>query len=193
MTSRFGFRVLVLAIALLPAALPAGETPMERPSFHASQSVEVNAVVAAVNRETREVTLDLGEGESTTFVAGDEVRNFDQLNVGDVVYAEYVETLDIQVLPGDGSDPDSADLVSVARAEKGEKPGFAVIGATVVTATVESIDLDANTFELRGPDGVVTEYTARNPDNLRRAAVGDRVVFTVSSAVAVTVEAAAAE
>jgi hypothetical protein len=45
-----------------------------------------------------------------------------------------------------------------------------------------------NTFKLKGPDGTVNEYVARNPDNLKRAAVGDLVVITVTAAVAVTVE-----
>ena len=193
MAHRIGFGMFALAIALLQGMVQAGETSLERPSFHASQSIEVNAVVAAVDRETREVTLDLGDGDTTTFIAGDEVRNLDQLDVGDVVYAQYVETLDVQVLENDGSEPETADLVSAARAEEGAKPGYAIIGAQVVTATVESIDLDDNTFELRGPDGEVTKYTARNPDNLRRAEVGDLVVFTVTSAVAVTVEEAPTE
>jgi hypothetical protein len=57
-----------------------------------------------------------------------------------------------------------------------------------VIATVEEINLEANTFKLKGPDGTVTEYLARNPDNLRRSEVGDLVIITVSEAVAISVE-----
>jgi hypothetical protein len=63
----------------------------------------------------------------------------------------------------------------------------------VITATVEDINIEANTFKLKGPDGEVTEYTARNPDNLKRAMVGDLVVITRTDAVAVVVEAQPAE
>jgi hypothetical protein len=40
---------------------------------------------------------------------------------------------------------------------------------------------------------VVEEFVARNPDNLRRAEVGDLVVITTTEAVAVTVERKPAE
>jgi hypothetical protein len=63
----------------------------------------------------------------------------------------------------------------------------------VVTATVEEINIELNTFKLKGPDGVINEYTARNPENLKRAAVGDLVVMTVTSAVAIVVEEKAPE
>lgn len=60
--------------------------------------------------------------------------------------------------------------------------------ATIVVATVEEINLEMNTFKLKGPDGEVTEYVARNLDNLRRSAVGDLVVITTTESVAITVE-----
>ena len=46
---------------------------------------------------------------------------------------------------------------------------------------------------LKGPDGVVEEYTAMNPENLKRAVVGDLVIMTLTEAVAISVEAAAVE
>ena len=65
--------------------------------------------------------------------------------------------------------------------------------ATLVTATVEEINLEKNTFKLKGPDGKVSEYVARNPHNLKLAAVGDLVVISVTQAVAITVERQAAK
>ena len=46
---------------------------------------------------------------------------------------------------------------------------------------------------LKGPDGTVSEYVARNPENLKRAAVGDLVVMTVTESVAITVEEQSAD
>jgi len=37
-------------------------------------------------------------------------------------------------------------------------PGVAAMDTTVVVSTVEEINLETNTFKLKGPDGVVTEY-----------------------------------
>ena len=72
-------------------------------------------------------------------------------------------------------------------------PGFAAMDATVITATVEEINIEANTFKLKGPDGAVNEYVARNPENLKHSMVGDLVVITYTEAVALSVEKTTAE
>jgi len=74
------------------------------------------------------------------------------------------------------------------RTAEGEMPGLTAFNAQSVTATVEEINLEANTFKLKGPDGTVTEYAARNPHDLRRSAVGDLLIITTSEAVAISVE-----
>jgi len=93
----------------------------------------------------------------------------------------------------DGLGTDAAEVAAMGRAEEGAMPGFAAMGSTVVVAKVVEINLETNTFKLAGPDGVVEEFVARNPDNLRRAEVGDLVVITTTEAVAVTVERKPAE
>ena len=63
----------------------------------------------------------------------------------------------------------------------------------MTTAIVEEINLDDNTFKLREPDGEIRQYTARNPNNLRMAEVGDKVITTVTTSVVITVESRPAE
>ena len=91
-------------------------------------------------------------------------------------------------MANEGIEANAAGASAMARTKKGEMPGFAAMDAQVITATVEEINLEKNTFKLKGPDGTVNEYVARNPDNLKRAAVGDLVVITVTEALAITVE-----
>jgi len=148
----------------------------------------VSAVVEAIDHETRIVTVRKDDGEELTFTASEEARNLDQVGVGDVLIAEYVESIDVQVFANDGMEPDAAAAAAVARTEKGQMPGFAAMEQSVVTATVEDINIEANTFKLKEPDGTVNEYTARNPENLKRSKVGDLVVITQTAAVAVVVE-----
>ena len=166
----------------------AAEAVLGKPSFHASQSQVVTAVVEAINHETREVTLGLANGESVSFVASEQARNLPQVKVGDLVTAEYIEDVSIEVMANPGLEAEAAEAVAMMRTEEGDMPGGAVVDQTVVTATVEEINLEANTFKLKGPEGNVREFTARNPDNLRRSEVGDLVVFTTTRAVAVSVE-----
>ncbi len=185
----------VAALLLTTTAVWAGdeEATMEKPSFSATQSMTVSAVVDEIDHESRVVTVTKADGESLTFVASEEARNLDQVTVGDVLIAEYMETVSIEVLANDGMEPEAAQASAMARTKKGEMPGVAAMDTTIITATVEEINLEMNTFKLKGPDGTVEEYVARNPENLKRAAVGDLVVITLSSAVAITVHEPATE
>jgi hypothetical protein len=79
-------------------------------------------------------------------------------------------------------------LTTLERTEKGEMPGVAAVDTEIVVYTVVDINLEANTFKLEGAGGTVEEFSARDPENLRRAEVGDLVVTTVTEAVAISVE-----
>lgn len=153
----------------------------------------VSAVVEAIDHETRVVTVRKGDGEAITFTASEEARNLDQVHVGDILVAEYIKTVSIEVMANEGMQANAAGASAMARSKQGAMPGIAAMDATVVTATVEDINLDMNTFKLKGPDGTVNEFVARNPDNLRRSKVGDLVVITSTSTVAMAVEEQPAE
>jgi len=165
----------------------------EKPAISTSMAVVVTSQVEAINHETRVVTLSGQDGKSVTFTASDEARNLDQVEVGDTVTVEYLQNLTIQVLAAENAEPGAGGVVVAARAEEGEMPGMAVIDAQVEVFTVEEINIEANTFKLKGADGVVNEFTAREPENLKKSAVGDVVVMTFTQAVAISVEEKAAE
>lgn len=185
-------RTVVLLATLLLASSPCwsdeSAPAVEKPSLHTSQTATMTAVVEAIDHETREVTLKGPEGNTLTFVAGDDVRNLGQVNVGDTVMAQYEQSLDIEVFPNDGSAPGAGEMTVAGRADEGEMPGAAIVNTQVVTATVEEINLENNTFKLKGPSGEVQEYVARNPENLKKAEVGDLVVISYTEAVALSVE-----
>ena len=191
------YKALALLVAILMFSTPvrAGETAlaMDKPSLHSSQTVIVTAAVEAINHETREVTLRGPEGETSSFVASEDARNLDQVNVGDIVMAEYEQSLSIEVFANDGSVPGAGELTVAGRSEKGEMPAITAVDSQVITATVEEINIEANTFKLKGPSGEVKEYVARNPENLKKAAVGDLVVITYTQAIALSVEKTTAE
>jgi len=185
-------KALTLLITLLLFSSPVwsgGTTATtDKPSMSASQTVTVSALVEAINHETREVTLRGPEGEAVSFVASEEARNLDQVSVGDVVIAEYIESISVEVFANDGTEPGVGELMATGRTEKGEMPGAVAMDSIVITATVEEINIEANTFKLKGPNGEINEYTARDPENLKKADVGDLVVITMTEAVALSVE-----
>ena len=187
----------LLAALLLFASSPCWSTESaaatDKPSMSTSQTVVLTAVVEAINHETREVTLRGPEGGTVSFVASEDARNLGQVKVGDIVMAEYVQSMTIEVFANDGTEPGAGGLTVAGRSEEGEMPALTAIDALVVTATVEEINLEANTFKLKGPTGEIKEYEARNPENLKKAEVGDLVVITYTEAVAISVEKTSAE
>jgi len=183
----------LLAVALSAPVWAADEATQEKPAIFASQSVQITAVVEAIDHETREVTLRGPQGNSVSFIVGEEARNLGQVQVGDLVNAEYVRSLSIEVLAGDGSEPGAGGMAAAGRAAEGEMPAGVVMDSQVVTATVEEIDIEANTFKRKFPDGSVQQFAARDPENLKRAEVGDLVVITRTEALALAVEKAPSE
>ena len=152
-------------------------TTTDKPSITTSQKMLVTATIEAINYETREVTLRTADGRVANIVASEEARNLKQAKVGDTVIAEYLQELSIEVFANDGTQPGAGELAVVGRSGEGEMP-----------ATVEEINIEANTFKLKGPSGMVKEYVARDPENLKKAEVGDLVVITYTEAVAISVE-----
>jgi len=168
-------------------------TSTERPSFTASRTATLNTKVEAINHETREVTLSTAEGESVSFIASEDVRNLASVDVGDKVLAELFEEVSVSVHEGEGVMPGAGGMAAAGRAEEGEKPGGMAMNTIVITAKVVDIDIEKNTFKLLDPKGYIKEFTAQNPDNLRRSKVGDMVVISITRALGVLVEHPAAE
>jgi hypothetical protein len=179
------FAGLSLTAASLFAEEPAN---VEKPSFSASQTVQMTATVTAIDMATRSVTLQGEDGETETIVVGEEARNLGQVKPGDVLTVEFVRELDVQVYADDGSELGSGAVEAAARAEEGEMPGGVMVQSEVITARVAEINIENNTFKLQWPDESVEEFVARNPDNLKRAEVGDIVMITVTQAVGIIVE-----
>jgi len=160
----------------------------EKFSISATQSITAHSTVEAINLETRRINLRNEDGTLTSTIVSEDAHNLDQVKIGDVVVVEYIENLSIDVVSVENAEALVAEASVVARAEKGEAPGMAKIDTIVATAIVEEINLEANTFKLKDAEGDINEYEARKPENLRKAAVGDMVIITLTRAVAITVE-----
>src|SRR3954462_9429493 len=91
---------LVAAALAGPAAFAAdvsGAVATAPGQAKAVSVITAEATVTAVDPATRKVTLKLNDGKTRTIIAGDEVRNFAQIKVGDIVKAKYVESISIEL------------------------------------------------------------------------------------------------
>jgi hypothetical protein len=158
----------------------------------AANVVEITASVQAVNKATREVTIKGPRGNVETVVAGPEVKNFDQIKVGDNVVLRYIEALSLELKKGGTAPVARTDSAMGGTAKPGEKPAAGVGRQVHVTANVVAVDAATQTVSLKGPKQTVDLHVA-DPEQFKLVKVGDQVEATYTEAVALSVEAAAAK
>ncbi len=190
MNGRHAFVCGTLVTVLLASAALAAETKPVLKGKLGEQTVTVTAVVEAIDVAKRMVTVKGPGGNSETFEVDESVKNLPQLKVGDTVKIQYYESLAWELHKAGTKEAGVEMTGGVRTAEPGKKPGGVAKGQATLTATVVAIDKAAQTFTLKGPEGNVRTFRARDPKNLEKASVGDLVQITYTEALAVSVEEA---
>lgn len=160
-------------------------------SAEITNEVKAEATVRAIDRLTRQITLRREDGTQFAFVAGPEVRNFDQIEVGDTVKAHYIEMLSARKLAPDEPSTETAGEVATARAERGEQPAGVISTGVAMTVRVESVDLEQHLVAFTDPAGRLRAVRAQRDEGKAFVAglkPGDRVELIYGEAVAITVE-----
>jgi len=176
-----------------PAAGPTGGVVVASEPGKAAvmATIEVTANITAIDKAARMVTLK-GPKRTVEIVAGDEVKNFDQLKVGDNVTVKFVEALTLE-LKKTTVKPDIKADVAAVRATPGAKPGGAVGRQITIIAEVVMVDPENSIIALKGPQGRVVELPVQNKDQFKVVKKGDQVEVVYTEAVALAVTPAAAK
>jgi len=153
-------------------------------------AAEISAQVVAIDKATRTLTLKGPKGKVADVVAGEQVKNFDQIKVGDLVFARYAQALTLELRKTKAAGGEAVVREEAAKAKPGEKP--AVAGARTITlmADVVAVDPKASTITLKGPKGNEVTLDVRNPEQFKVVKKGDQVEVTYTEALALSVEPA---
>ena len=152
-----------------------------------TETEEVQASVSAINRGKRTFTLKDDQGNTRTLQAPPEMRNFDQLKVGDRVRAIVaLERLVYLREPGQESGGGAAGLL--ATGQPGSKPGMLAADTVEITATVKSLDTARRTATLQFADGSQHTVNVRPDVVMKQEYVGRQLVMRVTSAIAISVQ-----
>jgi len=178
------------ALAQQPGVAKGAAVASEPGKATAVRAVKISAQVVSIDKATRTVTLKGPKGNVVDVVAGDEVKNFDQIKLGDFVVARYAQALTLELRKTKAAGGDITVQEEGARAQPGEKPGVA--GARQITAIADVIGVDPknSTITLKGPRGNVVTLNVQNPDQFKVVKKGDQVDVTYTEAVALSVEPA---
>jgi hypothetical protein len=159
----------------------------DSPGSMVGNAVIMSATVEAIDKADRKITLKGPEGNVFTIVAGEEVRNFKEIKVGDEVHAEYYQSVAVS-LGKPGEEPEVTASVGAVRAEKGKKPGAVAVETVDVVVPVRAIDRENRTVTFQGPSGILrtvgVDDGIMSYDQLK---VGDTIQLRYTEAVAIWV------
>ncbi len=191
---------LVLAVAAFSAVLPAaaqkpdvkgGSVTASEPGKAAMvRAAEVSAQVVAIDKATRTLSLKGPKGKVVDMVAGDEVKNFNQIKVGDMLFVRFMQSLALELQKVKSADGGIVAGESVMTAKPGARPAVAAAREVSAIAKVTAVDPKAKTMDLKGPRGNTVTIDVQNQDHFKVVKVGDEVRINYTEAVAVSIEPA---
>ncbi len=152
----------------------------------ATEVVKASVTVTAIDSATRKVTLKDAEGSSVEVVAGDAVKNFNQIKVGDKVLVEYIQELSMEVKDGNGI-RERIESETEARAEPGETPAGKVGRQVTIIADVIDVNPVQSTITVRGAKGKIVKLNVKNPDQFKVVKKGDQIKAVYTEALAIAI------
>lgn len=182
----------ILAVANLGFAQTGGAAKpgdADKPALINVNIVKVKAVVVDIDKENRIITLQGPKGNVLITKAGDEVRNFDQIEKGDEVNVTYYEAVAIVVSKGKGEIPQEGSLDVVEVAPKGAKPAGTMVSIQELSASVQKIDYKKRTITLKGPEGNVATFNVDpSVKDFRKVKKGDKITIRHTEKLAISVD-----
>jgi hypothetical protein len=170
-------------------AAAAGKAPGAR---MAAGEVEIRAKVVELDTARRLATLKGPKGNVVTLEVPAEVKNFDQMRVGDDVVVRYAAAVVARLEPASKSGiRERVESTSAATAAAGGMPGSAAQRTVEVLVVVQALDRKARTATLRGAKRTVSVNVPEGID-IRKIKVGDEVRAVMVEALVLNVERVAA-
>jgi len=180
-------KIKFVPITLAVIALLAGPTLVMAQTPAAPNAMVVDALVTdnlfqlyegtvtKIDKKTRTIFFKNSEGESK-FVAGPEIKNFDQIKTGDRLSVTYEIAVAIELIKTKSDGIRSKVETSTEITSKpGEKPTRTISNTTTIIADIINVDRAKKLVSVKGPSGKVTVVTVKNPLLLADVNVGEQV------------------
>lgn len=178
-------------IALLAASLPilAQAAHHEEVETNGRASVmEMEAVVTAVNLETREVSLEGPNGNIVTIHAQEQIVKLEDVSVGDRLVVTYMEALEAEIRT-----PTKEELAEpwvvledTAVSEDGAQPS--VMDARMIRAvvTIEGLNRELGTATIKDSRGMLHIIADVEPEKMEGVTLGQTAVVIYAQALALS-------
>ena len=149
--------------------------------------------VVAIDPAARIVRLKRASGEMLDIVAGPEIKNFDQIKVGDNVVSRHMLALVMELVKGGNGIRERVESNDSGSAKTGEKPEAYAAKKIAFVANVQSVDKKKKIVTLRGATDNTTILKINDPAQLKLIKKGDQIEGVYAEAVSISVEPAPAK
>ena len=183
-----------LALTTLPFAAMAQEEESSEPNGRA-MAVVVEAVVTAIDLETRQVSLEGPGGHTITMKASEQIVKLEDVNVGDKLVATYLSAIEGELR--EPTEEEAAEpWVVVQDSGAGEIEGMPTAGAARLiraVCTIEGMNRALGTVTLQDSNGKLHLITEVEPEKMEGVTLGQTIVIVYREALALSLEQIPAE
>ncbi|NRB42630.1 MAG: hypothetical protein HRU20_29880 [Pseudomonadales bacterium] len=141
-------------------------------------SIEKHHLVAVDHQADQVIIEDDDDGKVYGMTITDESTILQQLNAGDEIDIEILQTLSVELIMYTELIADHAFVKNPEWQEKSASDKSSRLQKKRLIYTIESIDRNNGSFSLKDSDAKVREFIAENPFHLNNASTGDEVVVT---------------
>lgn len=182
--------LLTLLVAAFPLTSQAeAVAPAEEASGRA-MAIQIVAVVTEIDLETRQISLEVPNGDIITLTAREDVVKLEDISVGDTLVTTYIAGLE-----GELREPTAEELAEpwlvvedAAVSAEGEQP--AIGGARIIRAvcTIEGMNRELGTVTIKDSRGKLHVIGDVEPEKMEKASIGQTVVIVYAEALALSLE-----
>lgn len=189
--SRAGL-VAVLALAL-PILAQAEQTEGAQADVETNvrvMAMEAEAVITAIDLETREVTLQGPNGESFTLDAQEEVVKLEDVKVGDAVVVTYLAALESQLREPTAEEIAEPwlELDEEVVSDDAAHPGIADMRVIRAVVTIEEMNPELGAVTIKDSRGKLHVIGGVEPEKMEGVTIGQSAVMVFSQALALTLQ-----
>jgi len=154
-----------------------------------AEGVQFQGKFKSVDQKTREVVIVGPNGNEFKTILGNEVKNFNQIKVGDIVTLTHVE-----IFVADIKKPSKVEIRERVETEKavtaklGDKPAAAIERQVAIVADVTAVDEKKGTLTVRGATRTL-DIKVKDPKVLKGVKVGTQIEAVVTEIIAIEVSA----
>ena len=184
------FMFAVLGLALITNIVMGQSGEERRPPRAKWNRVVIEARVEAIDMEKREATLRGPNGNLLSVVVDERVTRLKEIEVGDIVSAEYWEFIVAEFRNPTPEEEETPLLVltEAGKAPEGMPPGAAVGAVVQAVVTIEIINRPDMEVTIKGPRGNYLSIAVADKALIERLHVGEVVIMTYGEAVVLSLK-----